>query len=101
MCTRVGATVIRLLLSLLVVPSIVVAQSQATTPDSLRSSITGTVRDSLGLPVVGASVLITPGGLIFRTDTAGKFNARNIAPGALTIGVRKLGFSPLQSHVSR
>jgi hypothetical protein len=78
----------------------VAGQSQATTPDSLRSSITGTVRDSLGVPVVGASVLITPGGLIFRTDTAGKFNARNITPGALTIGIRKLGFSPLHSQVS-
>jgi hypothetical protein len=70
------------------------------TPDSVRSSITGVVRDSLGLPVVGASVLITPGGLIFRTDTAGTFNARNITPGALTIGIRKLGFSPLQSTVA-
>lgn len=98
---RVAATVIRLLQLLLVAPSLVVAQSQqATTPDSLRSSITATVRDSLGFPVIGASVLITPGGLIFRTDTAGKFNARNVAPGALTIGIRKLGFTPLQSRVA-
>lgn len=58
------------------------------------------MRDSLGLPVTGASVLITPGGLIYRTDSLGKFNARSIPPGALTIGVRKLGFSPLQSPVS-
>lgn len=82
-------------------PFAAVAQSQASAmPDSLRSSITGTVRDSLGLPVTGASVLITPGGLIFRTDSAGRFHARNMTPGALTIGVRKLGFSPLQSRVS-
>jgi len=72
----------------------------STRADTLRSSITGTVRDSLGFPVTGASVLITPGGMIYRTDSAGSFNARNIAPGALTIGVRKLGFSPLQSRVS-
>lgn len=95
---------IRILLSLsltAVGPLTAVAQSQRPeTPDSLRSSITGMVRDSLGLPVAGASVLITPGGLIFRTDTAGRFNAREVAPGALTIGVRKLGFSPLRSQVS-
>jgi hypothetical protein len=72
----------------------------STGADSLRSSITGTVRDSLGFPVSGASVLITPGGLIYRTDSAGRFNARNITPGALTIGVRRLGFSPLQSRVN-
>ena len=72
----------------------------STGTDSLRSSITGTVRDSLGFPVIGASVLITPGGFIYRTDSAGKFDARNIPAGALAIGLRKLGFSPLQSRVN-
>jgi hypothetical protein len=37
--------------------------------------------------------------LILRTDSAGKFTARDIPPGALTIGVRRLGFSPLRSQV--
>ncbi len=68
--------------------------------DSLRSSISATVRDSLGYPVIGASVLITPAGLIYRTDSAGKFEARNIPAGALTIGLRKVGFTPLQSRVN-
>jgi len=72
----------------------------STRSDTVRSSIAGTVRDSLGFPVSGASVLIAPGGFIYRTDSAGKFNARNIPPGALTIGLRKLGFSPLQSRVN-
>jgi hypothetical protein len=72
----------------------------ATTVDSLRSSITGTVRDSLGLPVAGASVLIMPGGVITRTDSAGRFTAREVQVGALTIGLRKLGFEPLQSRVN-
>jgi hypothetical protein len=96
--------VIRLLLGLILAAGVPVAAAGQppgpVRPDSLRSSITGTVRDSLGFPVVGASVLFTPGGLIFRTDSAGTFNARLIPPGALTIGVRKLGFSPLQSRVS-
>jgi hypothetical protein len=92
--------VIRLLLALLAAPSVVLAQSLPASRDTLRSSISGTVRDSLGLPVTGASVLITPGGSIFRTDSAGKFHARNIAPGSTTLAVRKLGFAPLQSQVS-
>lgn len=76
------------------------AQSRAAeAPDSLRSSILGTVRDSLGIPVVGASVLITPGGLIFRTDSAGRFHARGAPVGPVTIGVRRLGFVPLRSQV--
>jgi hypothetical protein len=83
------------------IPLAAVAQTpSANVPDSLRSSIAGTVRDSLGLPVPGASVLITPGGHIYRTDSAGTFSARNIPVGALTIGVRKLGYSPLQSRVN-
>ena len=91
---------IRFLAFILATVAPLAARAQSQAPDSLRSSITGTVRDSLGLPVTGASVLITPGGLIYRTDSSGKFNARSIPPGALTIGVRKLGFSPLQSQVS-
>jgi hypothetical protein len=70
------------------------------TPDSLRSSIVATVSDSLGFPVTGASVMITPGGLILRTDSAGRFVARDIAPGPVTILIRRLGFSPLQSRVN-
>src|SRR5688572_16201424 len=81
----------------------VVARAQApqsTSADTLRSSIKATVRDSLGYPVMAASVFITPGGYIFRTDSAGTFAARNVPPGALTIAVRRPGFSPLQSRVN-
>lgn len=67
--------------------------------DSLSSSIEGTVKDSLGLPVLGASILIAPGGWIFRTDSAGKFFARRLPSGALTISVRRLGFAPLHSQI--
>lgn len=90
-----------MILSAAASPLVAAAQVEpAATPDSLKSSIAGTVRDSLGIPVIGASVLITPGGWIYRTDTAGRFDARNIPAGALTIRVRRLGFSPLQSRVA-
>ena len=76
-----------------------IAQSPvAAPPDSLRASIAGIVRDSLGIPVDGASVMITPGGMIFRTDSAGRFLARNVTVGPLTVSVRKLGLSPLQTR---
>lgn len=103
---RVAAPVIRTLLFVIlgavVIPAASMAQRPQSTevPDSLRSSIAGSLRDSLGFPVVGASVFITPGGYIYRTDSAGKFTARSIPPGAVTIGIRKPGFSPLQSRVS-
>ena len=101
---RVAATVTRFILGVVLgaaAPLAAVAQTpDSTTADSLRSSITGIVRDSLGIPVVGASVLITPGVWISRTDSAGKFTARDMRVGALTIGLRKLGFAPLQSRVN-
>ena len=81
-----------------VTPLAAIAQTSTSAADSLRSSVAATVRDSLGYPVVAASVLITPGGYIYRTDSAGKFTARNVPAGALTIGLRKLGYAPLQSQ---
>ncbi|HEX6316252.1 MAG TPA: carboxypeptidase-like regulatory domain-containing protein [Gemmatimonadaceae bacterium] len=90
-----------LILGAAVTPVAAAAQTpDSTSADTLRSSITATVRDSLGVVVPGASVLITPGGHIYRTDSAGGFIARHIPPGALTIRVRKPGFSPLQSRVN-
>ena len=92
---------VTVILGTAVVPQTAVAQSApAAAQDTLKSSINGTVRDSLGFPVVGASVLIMPGGIILQTDTSGKFNARDVQVGALTIGLRKLGYSPLQSRVN-
>ena len=102
---RVAATVTRFILGVVLgtaaVPVAAVSQTpDSSTADSLRSSISGTVRDSLGFPVVGASVLITPGGFIYRTDSAGRFNTRSIPAGTLTIALRKLGFAPLQSRIN-
>lgn len=98
-----GATALRLFLTLTLAMGAFTVSGQAQTrpaTDSLRSSIKGTVRDSLGFPVDGASVLITPGGSIFRTDSAGRFHARRVPSGRLTINVRRLGFAPIRSSAS-
>lgn len=78
--------------------------AQAQTPlappggDTARAVISGIVRDSLGLPVDGASVFVNPGALIFRTDSAGRFTAR-VAAATLRIALRRIGFAPLDTVV--
>jgi hypothetical protein len=68
--------------------------------DSLRAVITGSVRDSLGIPIEGASVLFSPGNLIARTDSAGRFFGRGIQSGRVTVTVRRLGLSPKDTVVT-
>lgn len=99
----IAATVIRLLASLALTVSALTlpAQSRARpAADSHRSSIRGIVRDSLGSPVDGASVSITPGGSTYRTDDSGTFVARRLPSGRVTISVRRLGFAPIRSSAS-
>jgi len=67
------------------------------TPDSLASTIEGTVRDSLGIPIVGVSVILTPGSLIFSTDSAGRFRARGVPVGPVRVLARRLGLSPIDT----
>jgi hypothetical protein len=45
-------------------------------------------------------VLIAPGGSIHRTDSAGRFHARSVPSGRVTISIRRLGFAPIRSTVS-
>ncbi len=99
---RISTTVIRVLLVLAAAAPLAAPAQSPTAPaaDSLRSSITGTVKDSLGFPVDGASILLAPEGSIYRTDSAGRFVARDVGIGTVTISVRKLGFAPLQSQVA-
>lgn len=61
--------------------------------DSVRTAIRGTVRDSLGFPAAGASVMLTPGTRMTRVDTAGQFILRDVAPGSSMLRVRRLGFA--------
>jgi hypothetical protein len=68
----------------------------AQTTDSLW--ISGTVVDSLGRGVAGASVLLRPDGISVRTDASGFFSLR-IAAGPSTLAVRSIGYAPLTAEL--
>ena len=73
------------------------ARPQATTtgrPDSLTTTLSGSVRDSLGLPITGASIMLAPAGIILRSDSGGAFLSRVVPVGRVNLSVRRLGFSP-------
>lgn len=78
---------------------LVIAQTPAlATPDSLTGRLSGTVRDSIGTPVVGASIVITPGGAILRTDDSGSFALTRSPVGRIQLKVRRLGFFPVDTQ---
>ena len=62
------------------------AQSQAT--------LSGLVRDSAGMPVVGADVAVVALRLLVRTDDRGRFLLSKVSQGDLELNVRRLGFQP-------
>jgi len=69
-------------------------------------SLSGLVRDSSGIPQLGASVVIipeTPGvgaSYEFLTNTQGSFGSEKVAPGAYTVRVTLAGFLPfIQRHI--
>jgi hypothetical protein len=77
--------------------------AQRSTPDTartdtLRASLSGTVRDSLGLPVAGVAILLAPGAVILRTDSAGVFVSRRVAVGRVNLSLRRLGFAPADTQ---
>jgi hypothetical protein len=94
------STVILVLLSLAhTVGALTLSAQSRTRPAAVSHTalIRGIVRDSIGFPVDGATVVIAPGGAAYRTDTSGMFIARRLPAGRLTISVRRLGFAPLRS----
>ncbi len=62
-----------------------------------RASITGTVTDSSGAAITGATVRVTDEAtnktVTLQSDSAGQYTARNLTPGSYTIAVEKTGFT--------
>lgn len=83
------------------------AAAQSLSPHSTKAgNLSGLVRDSSGIPQLGASVAIMPeapgvtSNYEFLTNTQGAFTGEKLLPGAYTIRVTLAGFLPyLQKHV--
>jgi hypothetical protein len=66
----------------------------AASSQDVSRQVSGSVRDSLGLPVAGATVMITPGGRLTRVDSTGRFTVRGLAAASLLLRVRQPGVAP-------
>lgn len=56
--------------------------------------ISGTVKDSLGYPVVGARVSVAGTQLVVETDDRGQFLLAKASPGETSLRIRRIGFKP-------
>ena len=56
--------------------------------------VTGTVRDSLGIPIEGAQIAVAGSPLVGESDDQGRFILAKASPGAMTIHVRRIGYRP-------
>ena len=68
-------------------------------PRDSAGVVRGVVRDEAGHAIAGAHVSAAGSGSAV-TDSAGGFALRGVPSGAVTLLVRRLGFSPLESRVS-
>ena len=75
------------------------ARDSTLATDSTHAAIRGTVRDSLGFPVAGASLMLTPGNRLAHVDSSGRFAARELPPGLYRVRVRSVGFAPLDTAI--
>ena len=56
--------------------------------------VNGVVRDSLGIPVEGAQIMVTGTALTGESDDLGRFVLAKAAPGEMLVRVRRIGFQP-------
>jgi TonB family protein len=74
------------------------AQRGQPASDSARTgTISGTVKDEHGAPVVGAHVEAGPA-FAAVTDSSGRFALRGLPVGSVSLTVRRVGFAPLSSR---
>ena len=74
------------------------AQQQDTTRK--HSGLAGVVRDSLGRPIVAASVLVDGSSITAVTDDSGRFDVRRLPGGPNGFTITKIGYAPLSFEVS-
>jgi hypothetical protein len=76
------------------------AVAQSTDTTRKHSGLAGIVRDSLGRPVVAASVLVDGNKVSVVTDDSGHFDVRRLPAGANGFTITKIGYAPLSFEVS-
>lgn len=59
---------------------------------SQTGTISGTVTDSTGSPIVGAEVVVLGTGASMATDDRGEFRVHGLRPGSVVVKARRLGF---------
>ena len=64
-----------------------------------QGTITGTVRDSLGVGINGAKVSVAGTALNAESDDSGRFTLQAVPPGPGSLHLRRLGFSPVSIDV--
>lgn len=67
---------------------------------NLPTEISGTVTDTLGHPLVGASVSIKGKNLITQTDSKGNFSFPNMPQGSYTLVVSYIGYEKLETRIT-
>jgi TonB family protein len=61
-----------------------------------QATISGSVSDTMGVPIFGARVTVAGSTAETQTDPSGKFRLANIPMGPTTVKVRRLGFLPYE-----
>ena len=69
-------------------------------PAIAHAQLSGNVTDSAGLPIFGARVTYSGNGLEVITNERGAFYFRDVAAGAATLSIKRLGFEPLTYAVN-
>jgi TonB family protein len=85
---RPGSLVVAILVTVMAQPLIAQRGEVGT------GGVNGVVKDSLGIPVVGAMITVGGTTLVAETDERGEFRLAKAAPGETSIRIRRIGYKP-------
>jgi TonB-dependent receptor len=66
---------------------------------TMSGSVSGTVRDATGAVLVGAQIVLQPGGTTAASNAQGDFYIQNVAPGKYTLTISDVGFQNTVSAI--